>query len=521
MAAPDYSPSIYSGSRRYILLVFAELQILCICGVVFGWSALEQTMIKEGIFSDLCEAGQKTCSRQELRLNLIYTLGTFTATGSSLFSGALFDRYGPKLTNLCALVILSFGFLLWFLSSYLSEECYIVAFAIIGIGGPALQISIMHIGNLFPKYSCSICASFSGMYVVSGFVFRVFGIISDKYNVQVGILFLGYIGVMAILVVPTIIMMHNTSYLPLDEYKAALVRGRAPPDGTGISAINSDSNEESPLIPPADMSSKPLDDQSVKFDPYAKVKNKPLLKQLITWEFYLIVIYMSVISLHNTFYLGTINQLFDAKYVNIFNWAWEGGFIFVPLYSMLMYKCSLALNAAFVNAIGIVFGILCCIPNSTVNVIGFFFLSFQNVYLWGFHFVYLAQIFTYANFGTLLGIASVTVALFGLFEYLLVYLSLNGVSFLYINGFLTILRVTLFILPIKMLVHCRRKRKKFKNLYKQDDFCCQDCYTHTMATSTMTKCDSSVRNSDVLREIQETYLLQQQDIQQQQLHIQQ
>ncbi|EFA75198.1 hypothetical protein PPL_11272 [Heterostelium album PN500] len=378
----NYDISMYAGRRRYLLVVLAEIQIVVVCGIVFGWSSLQEVLINQNYFNNLCPTDHPKCNQQSLRLNLVYTFGAFTATGSAFFSGALFDRYGPVVTNLTSLVIMIF------------------AFSLMGVGGPACQVSLMHINNLFPTYYSSISTSFSGMYVASSFVFKIFQIIATNYGVQVSELFLYYMGLVIIIILPTIFLMHHKAYLPIEEYKAKVNRTIIEDEETTDEAAGLLNDDEKTSM-------------AVNHDPYLVMKHRPFIKQLSSWHFYILVIFMSFNSLHNVYYVGIVDDIFKDKplYVNAFNYIWNGGVLFVPICGFLMMKFSLPNNGFIVNTIGILFGICSCIPVPELQFASFVFLSFQNVYIWGFKFVYLGEVFSYDNFGKLLGIGAILVAI--------------------------------------------------------------------------------------------------------------
>eukprot|EP01132_Coremiostelium_polycephalum_P006788 gene6788-8423_t len=166
--------------------------MLLISGLVFGWSPLEEELEKQDAFGYLCPDGTRPCNSQALRLNLVYTIGAFTATGSAFLSGWLFDTYGPIWTNLLAGILMVLGCIFWHISYLYFNNLYILAFALIGIGGPACQVSLLHVNNLFPSISESISSTFSGMFVA-------------------------YIGVIIILFLPTLFLLDHTPYLPIDD----------------------------------------------------------------------------------------------------------------------------------------------------------------------------------------------------------------------------------------------------------------------------------------------------------------
>lgn len=445
----DYSKnekySLYYGTKRYFIVLLGMIQILIVSGIVFGWSPLEQIMVQQKAFINLCEPNQSSCDKQSLRLNLVYLVGSFTSTGSAFISGSFFDRYGPRLTNIGALIILILGCAFWEIAYRFENNLYILSFALIGIGGPACQVSNLHLNNLFPKYRDGISTIFSGMFVGSSFVFKLFNIIGSKYNIHLSYIFLVYLAVLVIIFTPSIFLMGNKPFLPIEDLIAA-DNNQANNNSAAAAANDTESNSEKVV------------------EVEGNVKDKPLLKQLLSWQFILLCLFMSINSLHTVFYLGIVNtNLADhPDYINIFNYIWNGGILMVPIIGFIIQKSSVHMNSFYVNLAGILFGVTSCITYYKLQIATFVFISFQNVYLWAFFFTYISDVFGYNNYGKLMGCSSIIAALIGLLEYLFVYLCFQ-ISFVWINMSLTIVKVPLFLLTYKLWRYSQKEKLLLNN----------------------------------------------------------
>eukprot|EP01132_Coremiostelium_polycephalum_P005000 gene5000-6226_t len=345
-------------------------------GIIYGWSPLQEELVKQNTFKSICDARGKPapCDSQLLRLNLIYVIGVFTSTGSAFFTGVFFDRMGPKWTNLGAAILLILGCLMWFIAYLFYENLYILSFAIIGIGAPASQICLLHISNLFPTQS---------------------------YNIPIAYIFLGYIGLLVILFIPSFILLEHRPFLPLNEFKESEEKGLL----SNVAEPFHENSHNSPIL-------------LAHTIPTYQFKQQKLSKQIFSWQFILACIFLSINFLHKAFYIGIVNQEYDQLYVDAFNYMWNGGLVFVPFVGILIVKTTLAQSGLFVNVIGIVFGVLASIPVLKLQFVTFFFISLLNVYLWTFFYVYLSDIFNYNHFGFLIGTSSIFVALVGLTEFI-------------------------------------------------------------------------------------------------------
>lgn len=100
--------------------------------------------------------------------------------------GPLLDKAGPKITSLVATVCVAIGAIIFAFSSegnilcsflfslFLEFQGYIPGIIFIGAGGPGMDISLLHLSNLFPGKESSIVSIFSGTWGASSFVFYIF-----------------------------------------------------------------------------------------------------------------------------------------------------------------------------------------------------------------------------------------------------------------------------------------------------------------------------------------------------------
>ena len=84
------------GCRHAYLVVTDLASILLFSGIVFGWTALQNILLREGFYSGLCAVGQPLpCDAQSTALNRAFTFASTAVSLVALPCGMLLDRFGP------------------------------------------------------------------------------------------------------------------------------------------------------------------------------------------------------------------------------------------------------------------------------------------------------------------------------------------------------------------------------------------------------------------------------------------
>mmetsp|Transcript_10460 Transcript_10460/g.13663 ORF Transcript_10460/g.13663 Transcript_10460/m.13663 type:complete len:532 (-) Transcript_10460:60-1655(-) len=171
---------------KYIYITFSAacLQNVLCSGVIFGWSAISETLLVDRIHGPgLSQAAVQT----------IYTMACMSNLCSCLPLGILMDWRGPRLCNVFSAILVGAGALCCSLSNQSNSEHYFLyGMLLIAFGGTGLQISVMHISNLFPTAKGITTAVFTGCFNASYAVFLVFNMLWETTDISYNAMFFGY-----------------------------------------------------------------------------------------------------------------------------------------------------------------------------------------------------------------------------------------------------------------------------------------------------------------------------------------
>ena len=120
----------------------------------------------------------------------IFTLASFTNFSSPLLLGILLDYCGPRTCSLVSNLLVCLGFLLFSVSS--GYYGFLAGVLLIAFGGPGVQNSVIHIGNMYPDIASLVTSFITGAFSLSFSIFSFFDLVWEETHVPFRILFLGY-----------------------------------------------------------------------------------------------------------------------------------------------------------------------------------------------------------------------------------------------------------------------------------------------------------------------------------------
>eukprot|EP00977_Amphora_coffeiformis_P000949 scaffold202_cov180-Amphora_coffeaeformis.AAC.1 len=136
------APLPKSQAYRLFLIFFGMLQITLGAGLIVGWAAIAGSMMVDP--TAVGGAGLTLDATTQL-----YGLAASVNYISPLFLGMVLDKYGPRAASCFANATVAIGCLVFAMAT--SLRSFNIGLCLMAFGGPAVQTSLIHIGNLFPS----------------------------------------------------------------------------------------------------------------------------------------------------------------------------------------------------------------------------------------------------------------------------------------------------------------------------------------------------------------------------------
>ncbi|PYH64120.1 putative MFS transporter Fmp42 [Aspergillus vadensis CBS 113365] len=208
--------------KRILQVCIAVVYCLLSAGVVFGFAAIKPIFVKEGVYRNLCskdelDSGSDVCYRQDIRLNLMFTVAAVATNVSALPVGAILDTHGPRVCGIIGSICLTVGSLLLGLAPKFSFDAYLPGYLFLSLGGPFIFVPSYQLSNTFPTHSGLILSTLTGAFDASSALFLVFRLVNEKTDgaFTTSRFFLIY------LVVPIFILTAQLTVMPTTSYKTA------------------------------------------------------------------------------------------------------------------------------------------------------------------------------------------------------------------------------------------------------------------------------------------------------------
>jgi len=191
----------FSLRRRVGLAVLACLQNASVGGLIYGWVNIDRTLLGNGAGLSLTETTR------------IFSWASATSLAATLVLGCVLDRMGPRLCSVAGQACILAG--VFFFAVARGFAGFALATCLIAFGGPGIQLSIVHVANLFPQNQYLVLCGLNGCISVSVCVFAAFDwLYANAPNATVHVLFGSYLPVVLASLVASALVWPDRPYEP-------------------------------------------------------------------------------------------------------------------------------------------------------------------------------------------------------------------------------------------------------------------------------------------------------------------
>ena len=144
----------------WAMLCVAVIECVLGTGVVFGFSALQLALAREGTYAELCEASGAGpgalasaggCEAQKLRFAFVYSVATAAFQVSMMFWGCLLDLRGSAFVRVASAGCSCLGALLMAAANSRAFDAFAPAAALMGVGGAGFFFSHFVLADHFRR----------------------------------------------------------------------------------------------------------------------------------------------------------------------------------------------------------------------------------------------------------------------------------------------------------------------------------------------------------------------------------
>ena len=482
-----------SERTRYVQVACAVVWCLFGAGPIFGFAALKPTLVDQGIYESACDLNATVpdvpgifttlltslappfndngmgvgaqeltskCTNQDLKLNMMFTVGAALTNVSALIIGSTLDNYGPRA---CGLIGAAFLFLASIVFIYAKSiihhslfDPYLVGYALMALGGPFAYISSFQLSNAFPEKSGLILALLTGAFDTSSAVFLVYKklYLSHPSFFTLETFYKIYFAVPIFITIVQLFIMPSESYLtpppelipnPTEEQRAlSMAAAQEEHIHSGIDSANNE-EEDSVYAPLMQRRRSSLGDayKSIYIEEeledaarsqtelsssiFGILHGRTAAEQFRTYWFVLIVLFASIQMLRLNYFVATVNSqytylLHSSTNANALNKIFDialplGGVFGIPFVGIFLDSFPTYIVMIALLAVSLLLGILGIIENSflagVINVLifvsyrPFFYTSISD---------YCAKVFGFVTFGTVYGSIMTIAGIFNLLQ---------------------------------------------------------------------------------------------------------
>lgn len=411
---------------------------------MFGYAALKPVLIRENVYRNLCtederQRGVRTCYKQEIHLNLMFTVAAVGTNVAALPIGAILDSFGPRLCGIIGSFLLAIGAALFAFAWRLPFDAYIPGYLFLALGGPFVFISSFQLSNTFPKHSGLILALLTGAFDSSSAIFLAYRMLYQWSDgaLRPSTFFLSYLAVPAFILVVQILLMPEASYKTVGELvkqveEADDLYDDQMDEHTALLRDENRQHRQSVVSEITDLlgsksGKKHLKKEELKNKTsgvWGAMHGKTIQQQILSLWFVLITLFTVIQMTRINYFVATIRPQYEyllgsydkAVEVNtFFDIALPlGGVLSIPFIGLVLDHTSTVFVLSALVTIATTIGVLGCLPYT--------WAAYSNICLFvlyrPFYYTavsdYAAKVFGFRTFGTVYGLI---ICLAGLFNF--------------------------------------------------------------------------------------------------------
>ena len=426
-----------------VQVLIAIIYCLFGAGIVFGYAAIKPVLIDEGVFDNLCtdeeiETGTSPCYRQEIRMNLMFTVAAVSTNVAALPIGTILDRYGPRVCGIIGSILLFIGAILFSFASQVPGDAYTPGYFFLALGGPFVFISSFQLSNTFPQRSGLILALLTGAFDSSSALFLVFRLLYQATDGALNTqnLFLIYLVVPIFILLVQIFVMPKASYKSVSEVvKEAEDEANAPtpPEVSDEDRMQHRERRQSTVTEINALLDKTAntkraareDEKNKKSGVWGAMHGFSALEQIKSPWFWLITLFTVVQMTRINYFVATIRPqerylLGSEKKAKMVNEFFDvalplGGVLSIPFIGTVLDNTSTSFALGFLVVCATIIGILGCLPYTWAAVANVCLFVVYRPFYYTTVSDYSAKVFGFVTFGKVYGLI---ICLAGLFNFL-------------------------------------------------------------------------------------------------------
>lgn len=308
-------------------------------------------------------------------------------------------------------------------------DLLLAGMTLVGFGGPGIQLSGIHVSNLFPEAKALVACFIVGALQLSFFVFAIFDVLYSYAGASMRQIFFTYAVVLVVALVVTIFTEPDSPFLDVTV-------SDPPPEHELLSPMRLPTvfkdEEASLLLSTPELQKKRkrrgrgrLPTDGFFFDG-ADLHHRSFRTQVFSAPFVLMTLYFSIQSLWCNFFLGSITAQLRWKalpdptvgrLLGDLALVLPGSVVFIPIVGYLLETCGYIYASLLCTVVALTFTALLWLGQTSAGLLAAFATyAFFRTIMFPLLFAYLGHTFGFSHYGALSGVAFMVGGLVGLLQ---------------------------------------------------------------------------------------------------------